>query len=128
MLYIIDVKPNWIQSENLLTPVPTAYHHHTAIGLHPLLSTLPSPSMHHTSINLALPLYLRYKILTNSSITQIHLAFYIYTMAKGVLKTGKVVVVLNGRYAGRKALVLKTYEGGNGSRRFAHAVVAGLAR
>merc|ERR1712113_796007 len=43
-------------------------------------------------------------------------------------KTGKVVVVLNGRYAGRKALVLKTYEGGNGSRRFAHVVVAGLAR
>ena len=49
-------------------------------------------------------------------------------MAKGILKTGKVVVVLNGRYAGRKALVLKTYESGNGSRRFSHCIVAGLAR
>ena len=41
------------------------------------------------------------------------------------LKTGRVVVVLNGRYAGRKAVILKTFEG-SAVRRFPHALLAGI--
>ena len=44
----------------------------------------------------------------------------------GVIKSGKVVIVLQGRFAGRKAIVVKAYEDGNAERRFAHPMVAGL--
>ncbi|OQR91445.1 60S ribosomal protein L27 [Thraustotheca clavata] len=44
------------------------------------------------------------------------------------VKNGKVVVVLNGRYAGRKAIVVKAYDEGNGDRKFGHAIVAGIDR
>ena len=33
-----------------------------------------------------------------------------------------MVVLLQGRYAGRKAVVVKTHDEGNGSRKFPHAV------
>ncbi|KAF0719527.1 Aste57867_971 [Aphanomyces stellatus] len=46
----------------------------------------------------------------------------------GIVKNGKVVVLLNGRYAGRKAIVVKTYDEGHGDRKFAHAIVAGIDR
>jgi large subunit ribosomal protein L27e len=36
--------------------------------------------------------------------------------------------MLNGRYAGRKAIVVKTYDEGHGDRKFAHAIVAGIDR
>lgn len=45
-----------------------------------------------------------------------------------MFKTGKVVVVLQGRYAGRKAVVMKAYDEGTSERRFGHAIVAGLDR
>ena len=38
------------------------------------------------------------------------------------IKSGKVVVLLNGRYAGRKAIVVKTFDEGHGSRKFGHAI------
>ena len=44
-----------------------------------------------------------------------------------ILKAGKVVIVLNGRYAGRKAVVAKTFES-NSERRFPHALVVGIDR
>merc|ERR1711871_1112658 len=44
------------------------------------------------------------------------------------IKSGKVVIVLQGRFAGRKAIVVKAYDDGNAERRFAHAIVAGIDR
>jgi large subunit ribosomal protein L27e len=39
-----------------------------------------------------------------------------------------VVIVLAGRHAGKKAVVVKTFDDGNSDRRFSHALIAGLAR
>ena len=39
-----------------------------------------------------------------------------------IIKSGKVVVLLQGRYAGRKAVVVKTYDDGSADRKFPHAV------
>jgi len=44
----------------------------------------------------------------------------------GIIKNGKVVVVLSGRFAGRKAVVVSASEEGAGSKSFGHAVVAGI--
>ncbi|PRP85997.1 60S ribosomal protein L27-like isoform 1 [Planoprotostelium fungivorum] len=44
------------------------------------------------------------------------------------LKTGKVVVVLNGRYTGRKAVVVQTFDKGTKARPFGHALIAGVDR
>lgn len=43
-----------------------------------------------------------------------------------VMKSGKVVIVLRGRYAGRKAVVVKAYEAGSKSHKFGHALVVGI--
>ncbi|KAK1948352.1 60S ribosomal protein L27 [Phytophthora citrophthora] len=45
-----------------------------------------------------------------------------------IVKNGKVVVLLNGRFAGRKAIVVKTYDEGHADRKFGHAIVAGIDR
>lgn len=45
-----------------------------------------------------------------------------------IVKAGKVVIVLAGRHAGKKAIVVKTFDDGNSDKRFAHCLVAGLAR
>mmetsp|Transcript_11372 Transcript_11372/g.21718 ORF Transcript_11372/g.21718 Transcript_11372/m.21718 type:complete len:146 (+) Transcript_11372:41-478(+) len=45
-----------------------------------------------------------------------------------IIKTGKVVIILAGRHAGKKAVVVKTFEDGNSDKRFSHCLVAGLAR
>jgi len=42
------------------------------------------------------------------------------------LKQGKVVVVLQGRFAGRKAVIVKSYDDGTPSRKFGHVLVAGI--
>jgi large subunit ribosomal protein L27e len=44
------------------------------------------------------------------------------------LKPNKAVVVLNGRYAGRKAVIVQVYEGGNRDRPYGHCLVTGLAK
>lgn len=44
------------------------------------------------------------------------------------LKAGKVVVLLQGRYAGRKAVIVRNFDDGNKSRKYGHAVVAGIDR
>jgi large subunit ribosomal protein L27e len=38
------------------------------------------------------------------------------------LKNGRVVIVLRGRFAGHKAVIVRLYEGGRESRKFTHAV------
>ncbi len=39
----------------------------------------------------------------------------------------KVVIVTNGRYAGRKAVIVKNFDEGTPSRPYGHALVAGIA-
>ncbi|KAF7990896.1 hypothetical protein HCN44_000701 [Aphidius gifuensis] len=45
-----------------------------------------------------------------------------------IMKAGKVVLVLSGRYAGRKAIVVKNYDEGTTERQYSHAVIAGIDR
>jgi large subunit ribosomal protein L27e len=45
-----------------------------------------------------------------------------------IMKSGKVVLVLGGRYAGRKAIIMKTFDEGHGDKQFGHALVAGIDR
>merc|ERR1719436_1300481 len=42
------------------------------------------------------------------------------------IKSGRVVVLLNGRYTGKKAIVVKTFDEGSRARPFGHALVAGV--
>ena len=42
----------------------------------------------------------------------------------GIIKSGKVVIVLSGRYAGRKGVVVKTFDDGGSDRKFSHAIGA----
>eukprot|EP00949_MAST-11_sp_MAST-11-sp1_P000284 g284.t1 len=45
-----------------------------------------------------------------------------------ILKKGKVVIMLSGRYAGKKAVIVKTFDDGQAGRKFPFALVAGVAR
>mmetsp|Transcript_11 Transcript_11/g.17 ORF Transcript_11/g.17 Transcript_11/m.17 type:complete len:145 (+) Transcript_11:90-524(+) len=46
-----------------------------------------------------------------------------------IIKSGKVVIILAGRHAGKKAVVVKNIEDGNNDdKRFSHCLVAGIAR
>ncbi|KAI6649141.1 Ribosomal protein L27 [Oopsacas minuta] len=46
-----------------------------------------------------------------------------------IMKPNKVVVVLAGRHAGKKGVVVKTFEGGQDKgKAFSHALVAGIER
>jgi large subunit ribosomal protein L27e len=44
------------------------------------------------------------------------------------IKAGKVVVITAGRYAGKKAIVVKPYDEGTKEREFGHALVAGIEK
>jgi len=44
------------------------------------------------------------------------------------LKQNKVVVLLGGRYAGRKAVIVKNYDDGTPARPYGHAIVVGMAK
>lgn len=44
------------------------------------------------------------------------------------LKSGKVVILLNGRYAGKKGVIVKTFDDGIDGRKYGHCIVAGIAR
>merc|ERR1712150_180431 len=46
----------------------------------------------------------------------------------GFLKKGKIVIVLSGRYAGKKAVIMKSYDKGTEAHRFGHCVIAGIQR
>jgi large subunit ribosomal protein L27e len=43
-------------------------------------------------------------------------------------ESGKVVIVLAGRFAGKKAVVVKTFDDGSDEKQFSHCLVAGIAR
>merc|ERR1719365_264998 len=42
------------------------------------------------------------------------------------MKSGKVVLVLSGRYAGRKAVIIKPNDEGTSDKPFGHALIAGV--
>ena len=44
------------------------------------------------------------------------------------MKAGKVVLLLGGRYAGRKAVIVKPSDEGTSDKPFSHALVAGIDR
>merc|ERR1712061_63159 len=45
-----------------------------------------------------------------------------------IMKAGKVVLVLAGRYAGRKAIIVKPNDEGTADKPFGHALIAGIDR
>eukprot|EP00768_Dysnectes_brevis_P000785 gnl/Dysnectes_brevis/117_a139_4407.p2 GENE.gnl/Dysnectes_brevis/117_a139_4407~~gnl/Dysnectes_brevis/117_a139_4407.p2 ORF type:complete len:137 (+),score=33.50 gnl/Dysnectes_brevis/117_a139_4407:1127-1537(+) len=47
-------------------------------------------------------------------------------MGKKIIKPGRVCIVLQGRHAGKKCVVVSTHEDGTKSKTFPHALVAGL--
>merc|ERR1712113_1354978 len=58
---------------------------------------------------------------------------YFITMGKTakqgrIMKFGRVVLLLSGRYAGRKGVIVKVHEDSNADRKFPHALVAGIDR
>ncbi|KAK2077869.1 60S ribosomal protein L27 [Prototheca wickerhamii] len=44
------------------------------------------------------------------------------------LKPGKVVILLTGRQAGKKAVIVKNFDDGHSSRPYGHALVLGLSK
>jgi large subunit ribosomal protein L27e len=44
------------------------------------------------------------------------------------IKPGKIVIVLQGRFAGRKAIVVKTFDEGTKDHEYGHALIAGIDR
>merc|ERR1711893_140843 len=51
----------------------------------------------------------------------------ITTMGK-FMKSGKVVLVLHGRFAGRKAIIVKNHDDGTQDKPYGHCLVAGIDR
>lgn len=43
-----------------------------------------------------------------------------------IMKPGKVVIVLSGRFAGRKAIIVKNHDDGSNERHYGHALVVGI--
>ena len=44
------------------------------------------------------------------------------------LKSGRIVILLQGRFAGKKAVIVKSFEEGSKTRPYPHAIVAGIER
>ncbi|KNC84658.1 60S ribosomal protein L27 [Sphaeroforma arctica JP610] len=44
------------------------------------------------------------------------------------MKSGKVVIVLGGRYAGKKAVIVSNHDNGDKERKYGYAVVAGVSK
>eukprot|EP00891_Asterochloris_glomerata_P000497 jgi/Astpho2/497/fgenesh1_pm.00011_%23_34_t len=44
------------------------------------------------------------------------------------LKPQKVVIILTGRYAGKKAVIVKNFDDGTQQRKYGHALVCGLSK
>lgn len=75
-------------------------------------------------------LLLIYHLLLNFLVIFILYKFFLLfhrTMGK-IMKAGKIVLVLGGRYAGRKAIVVKNYDDGTVDKPYGHALVAGIDR
>merc|ERR1711881_50425 len=50
------------------------------------------------------------------------------TKQSRILKYGRVVILLTGRYAGRKGVIVKVHDDSHQDRKFPHALVAGINR
>lgn len=46
----------------------------------------------------------------------------------GSLKPGKIVIVLQGKYAGKKAVILQAHDGGTNRHAYGHCIVAGIEK
>ena len=44
------------------------------------------------------------------------------------LQPQKVVIILTGRYAGKKAVIVKNFDDGTQQRKYGHALVCGLSK
>merc|ERR1712184_31197 len=51
-----------------------------------------------------------------------------HTKMGKIMKQGKVVLVLSGRFAGRKAIIVKPNDEGTSDKPFGHALIAGIDR
>merc|ERR1712008_461601 len=51
-----------------------------------------------------------------------------HTWVGKIMKQGKVVLVLSGRFAGRKAIIVKPNDEGTSDKPFGHALIAGIDR
>lgn len=71
---------------------------------------------------LLLPVFLLSQIFISSSL-RVFVMFLIDS-----LKTSKVVIVLSGRYAGKKAVIVQNYDQGTSEHSYGHALVAGIAK
>merc|ERR1719229_1816227 len=49
-------------------------------------------------------------------------------MGKFIMKPGKIVLVLGGRFAGKKAVIVKNYDDGSTDKPYGHALCAGIER
>ena len=54
-------------------------------------------------------------------------SFCFRTMGK-IMKGGKVVILLSGRFAGRKGIIIKSNDEGTTDRPYGHCLVAGIDR
>lgn len=54
--------------------------------------------------------------------------YHVLRTAVRLMRPGVVVLVLAGRYAGRKAIVIKSYDEGSGEKPYGHALVVGIDR
>jgi ribosomal protein L14E/L6E/L27E len=51
-----------------------------------------------------------------------------HLFARCSLKAGKIVILLHGKYAGRKAVIVKNHDEPSSGRPYGHAVVVGIDR
>ena len=49
-------------------------------------------------------------------------------MSKKIMKAGRIVILLAGRRAGKKAVIVKQFDEGKKGKTFSHALVAGVER
>merc|ERR1712087_1023310 len=56
------------------------------------------------------------------------MGYFIYSTMTKFLKPGKIVIIIHGRYAGRKAIIVKSFDHGSPTKRFSHSLVVGLSK
>merc|ERR1712232_299136 len=54
--------------------------------------------------------------------------FKLAIMSKKIMKAGRIVILLSGRRAGKKAVIVKQFDEGKKGKPFSHALVAGVER
>lgn len=100
------------------------------MGVHPGIESRTSRIQeislhHHTHAHAHVLAIARAEIHTTSPITRINARL---TFSPTVYKPGKVAVVLSGRQAGKKVVVIKQVDEGTKDRPYPHAIVAGIEK